>query len=215
MSWLPVIALAAIVFLAAAFLLKVNRSGWTLIGATLLFGLTGYALHGSPGQPAAPGIAAERQQVDGELLITARREFFDTSQLPSRWITTGDGFARRGDFAQAAGFYRSATQENAGDQEAWLALGIALVEHGDGQLTPAPLYAFERAQEIDQSNAGPRYFLGLSWLRAGETDRALELWREALQAAPEDAEWRESLALRLMRLEEMAGQGMSRSGPSE
>lgn len=207
MSWVPIIVLAAAVFLVAAFLLKVNRSGWTLLGATLLFGLTGYALQGSPGQPAAPGIAAERQQVDGELLISARREYFDTSQLPSRWITTGDAFARRGDFAQAAGFYRSATQENAGDLEAWLALGIALVEHGDGQLTPAALYAFEKAQKIDEENAGPRYFLGLSWLRMGEAGRALELWREALRAAPEDAEWRESLALRVMQLEAMSGQG--------
>lgn len=207
MSWIPAIALAAAVFLAAAFVVKVDRNGWTLLGATLLFGLTGYALHGSPGQPSAPGMATERQGTDGELLIDARREYFDTSQFPSRWITTGDGFARRGDFAQAAGFYRSATQENPGDLEAWLALGIALVEHAEGRLTPAALYAFQKAQQIDTENAGPRYFLGLAWLRAGEVERTLELWREALEAAPEEAEWRESLALRLMQLETMVGQG--------
>lgn len=213
MSWIAILALAVVVFIAAAFLLKVNRNGWTLLGATLLFGLTGYALHGSPGQPSAPGVATERQNTDGELLIDARREYFDTSQFPSRWITTGDGFARRGDFAQAAGFYRSATQENPGDLEAWLALGIALVEHAEGRLTPAALHAFQKAQQIDGENAGPRYFLGLSWLRAGEFGRTLELWREALEAAPEDAEWRESLAIRLMQLETMVGQGPT--GPDE
>ena len=203
MSWLPVILLAALAFAAAVFLLRVGKGGWTLLGAALLFGLTGYALQGSPGQPAAPGTAAEKQTVDGELLVEARREFFTEPQLPSRWIITGDGFARRGDYAQAAGFYRSATEENARDREAWLALGIALVEHAEGKLTPAALLAFERAQQLDETNGGPRYFLGLSWLRAGEAQRTAELWREALANAPEEAEWRESLELRLMRLSQI------------
>ena len=200
MSWLPVILLAALAFAAAVFLLRVQKGGWTLLGASLLFGLTGYALQGSPGQPAVPGTAAEKQTVDGTLLVKARREFFTEPQLPSRWIITGDGFARRGDFAQAAAFYRSATEENPRDREAWLALGIALVEHAEGKLTPAALLAFERAQQLDETDGGPRYFLGLSWLRAGEAQRTAELWREALANAPEDAEWRESLEIRLMRL---------------
>ncbi|UOR15235.1 tetratricopeptide repeat protein [Qipengyuania aquimaris] len=205
MSWALVIGLAAITFGAAAFLLKVGKGGWSLLGATLLFGLAGYGLQGSPGQPAAPGAFSAEQPVDGELLVTARREYFDSSQLPSRWIMTGDGFARRGDFEQAAGFYRSATEENPRDLEAWIALGIALVEHGEGNLTPAALYAFERAEALDASNGGARYFLGLSWLRAGQPLRTRELWIEALENAPEDATWRESLILRLLRLDAMLG----------
>lgn len=205
MSWALVIGLAAITFGAAALLLKVGKGGWSLLGATLLFGLAGYGLQGSPGQPAAPGAFSAEQPVDGELLVTARREYFDSSQLPSRWIMTGDGFARRGDFEQAAGFYRSATEENPRDLEAWIALGIALVEHGEGNLTPAALYAFERAEALDGSNGGARYFLGLSWLRAGQPLRTRELWIQALENAPEDATWRESLILRLLRLDAMLG----------
>ena len=207
MSWLPVILLAALTFAAAIFLVGVRKAGWTLLGATLLFGLTGYALQGSPGLPAAPGTASVKQAVDGELLVNARREYFTEPQLPSRWIITGDGFARRGDFSQAAAFYRSAAEENPRDLEAWLALGIALVEHAEGTLTPAALLAFERAQELDGTNGGARYFLGMSWLRGGEPGRTVELWREALANAPEDAEWRESLALRLLRLEALLAQG--------
>ena len=205
MSWLPVILLAAAAFAAAVLLLKVARSGWSLLGAALLFGLTGYALQGSPGLPAAPGTNSETQQVDGELLVSSRREFFDTSQLPSRWITTGDGFARRGDFQRAAGFYRSATEENPRDMEAWLAMGIALVEHGEGNLTPAALLAFERAEELRPENGGARYFLGLAWLRAGQPERTRQLWLEAVRNAPQDAPWREGLALRLMQLDRMMG----------
>lgn len=206
MNWLAVILLAVLTFAAAAFLLKVRKSGWTLLGATLLFGLTGYALQGAPDLPASPTDAAEKQTLDGELLVSARREYFDTAQLPSRWVMTGDGFTRKGDFERASGFYRSATQENPHDIEAWLALGAALVEHAEGNLTPAALFAFERAQELDKENGGARYFLGLSWLRAGQPARTLELWSEALVNAPEDAPWREALALRLMGLRAMLEQ---------
>lgn len=215
MSWLPVILLAAAAFAVAAFVLRVGRGGWSLLGAALLFGLSGYGLQGSPGQPASPGVSSDEGGVDGELIVSARREYFDTSQLPSRWLTTGDGFARRADYERAAGFYRSATEENPNDLEAWLALGIALVEHADGNLTPAALYAFQRAEALDASNGGARYFLGLAWLRAGEPARTRELWIEALRNAPEDANWRESLALRLMRLDMLLGNELPRPETEE
>lgn len=209
MSWIAVIALAVLSFVAAIFLLKIERTGWSLIGAALLFGLSGYGLQGSPAMQSAPGTARAQQGLDGELLVSSRREFFDADKLPSRWIMTGDGFARRSDYMQAAGFYRSATQENPADTEAWLALGIALVEHAEGNLTPPALNAFERAQALDGTNGGARYFLGLSWLRAEQVGRTVELWGEALDAAPEDAPWRDTLALRLMRLRQLLGMGAS------
>ncbi len=201
MTWLVIIALAAVTFALAAFALRVGRGGWTLLGATLLFGLTGYAVQGSPDQPTTPGTAQVKETVDGELLVTARREFFDETALPSRWVVTGDGFVRRGDYESASGLYRNAAQENPRDAEAWLAMAIALVEHAEGTLSPAALEAFERAQTLDDTNGAPRYFLGLAWLRAGEPARTRELWIEALRAAPENAPWRESLALRIMQLD--------------
>ena len=74
MSWIAVIVLPAGSFLVAALLLRVRRGGWTVLGATLLFGLAGYALQGSPDQPASPGQAQAADDVDGELLVEARRE---------------------------------------------------------------------------------------------------------------------------------------------
>ena len=203
MIWIGILALALASFAVAAFVLRIGRGGWTLLGATLLFGLTGYALQGSPDQPAAPGIAQAKQSADGELLVEARREFSDDTRLPSRWVVTGDGFVRRGDFASAAALYRNATQENPQDSEAWLAMGIALVEHAEGTLSPAALEAFELAQGLDAASGAPRYFLGLAWLRSGEPARTRELWVEALQNAPQDASWGESLALRIMQLDAM------------
>ena len=65
MSWLPIIALAALVFALAVYLLKLPRALWMLFGSALLFGLAGYAMHGNPGQPGAPADPV----VDGVLCV--------------------------------------------------------------------------------------------------------------------------------------------------
>lgn len=206
MSWLPIIVLALAAFAFAVLVLKVRRSGWTLLGATLLFGLSGYALQGLPGQPAAPKPPMAADAESGELFVAGRREFYGKDQPPSRWITTGDAFMRRGDYQRAAGFYRNAVEESPADAEGWSALGIALIEQSEGNLTPAAIEALRRAKSLAPKNAAPRYFLGLAWLRAGEPLRTLELWDEALAEAPEGAEWRNSLALRRNRLAAMLAQ---------
>ena len=213
MSWLPILLLAAIAFVVAAFVLRLPRYGWTLFGAALLFGLTGYAVQGSPGQSAAPAIPRSQLAQDGELLVGARREFYGNG-LPSRFVITADAFARRGQYEKAASFLRNAVRENPTDDEAWLALGNALVEHADGQLTAPALYAYSRADEVRPGQAAPTYFLGLAYLRAGQPARTLELWRGLLDEAPADAEWRAALAERLARLEVMLGSATPR-GASE
>ena len=88
MTWLPIILLALVAFVAAVTLLRLPRSLWTLLGATLIFGLAGYAMQGSPGQGSAPKAAVGSEAQSGELLVSARREFFGEGQLPSRWIVT-------------------------------------------------------------------------------------------------------------------------------
>ncbi|MFW2350034.1 tetratricopeptide repeat protein [Qipengyuania sp.] len=206
MSWLPVLLLAVLAFALAVVVLKLPRTLWTLFGSALLFGLTGYALQGHPGMAGAPAAPASQDDADtGELLVSARREFYPSGAMPSRFVVTADAFTRRGQHEQAANFLRNAVEENPNDSEAWLALGNALVEHADGQLTAAALYAYSQAEKIDPSNPAPTYFLGMAFLRAGEPGKTLALWRELLKEAPDDAEWRATLATRLERLEAILG----------
>lgn len=206
MIWLPILALAALVFALSAYLLKLPRSLWMLFGSALLFGLAGYAVQGNPGQPAAPAApSAQDVAQTGELLVEARREFYPEGRLPSRFVVTADAFTRRGQHQQAANFLRNAVAEDPQDGEAWLALGNALVEHANGQLTAAALYAYSRSEQVAPGNPAPTYFLGLAFLRAGEPGRTLALWRELLENAQEDTEWRAPLAARLERLEAMLG----------
>ena len=201
MSWLPILALALAAFAIAALVVRLPRSLYTLFGAALLFGLAGYALQGSPGQPASPGTVVVQDEASGEMLVAARREFFGPDSLPARHVLSADAYARRGDYAGAADFLRNAVIDDPENAEAWLALGMALVEHAEGRLTPAALYALSEADRLAPGNAAPRYFLGLTQLRNGEAERALELWREALADSPADASWREGLAQRIARLE--------------
>ena len=120
-------------------------------------------------------------------------------------MVTADAFTRRGHHDQAANFLRNAVAENPKDGEAWLALGNALVEHAGGRLTAAALYAYSQAEKVSPENPAPTYFLGLAFLRAGEPANTLTLWRELLESAPADAEWRGPLAARLERLEAILG----------
>lgn len=210
MSWLPILALAALAFVAAALVLRLPKAGYSLLGAALLFGLAGYALQGSPGAPAAPGKPAADVARTGELLVAARREFFDPAILPSRLLITSDAYARRGDHQRAAAFAERAVEENPGDAEAWTALGNALVEHAGGQLTPAALYAYGQAERRAPASPAPGYFLGLALLRAGDAARTRAIWAELLANAPPDAAWRPALAERLARLEALMTPGAPR-----
>lgn len=212
MIWLAILALAALAFAVAVSVLKLPRPVWMLFAAGLLFGLAGYALQGSPGQPGAPAPATVSESAQtGEYMVKARREFYPEGILPSRFVVTADGFARRGQFDQAARFLRNAVHENPHDGEAWLALANALVEHADGQLTPAALYAYERAEQTNPGNPAADYFVGLAFLRDGQPERTRTLWAGLLDKAPADARWRAAVADRLARLEALMSLGQAQS----
>lgn len=207
MNWLPTLGLAVLAFLTAVFVLRLPKAGYPLLGAALLFGLAGYALQGSPGAPMSPGKPASDAAQTGELLVEARREFFDSPMLPSRFLITSDAYARRGDHERAAAFAETAVEENPGDIEAWTALGNALTEHAGGQLTPAALHAYGQAERRNPRSPAPGYFLGLALLRTGQPERTRAIWAELLAEAPADAAWRPVLAERLARLEALMGEG--------
>lgn len=206
MIWLALIALALAAFLLAAFVIRLPRSAWALFGAAMLFGLTGYALQGSPGLAGSSRQPDIKNDAGNLALVDARRQMFNPDRAPSRYVTVADGFARRGQFEDAAGILSGAVSQNSNDGEAWLALANALVEHADGSLTPAALYAYGQAQEVLPGHPGPSYFLGVSLIRSGRPVEARELWAETLERAPTNAEWRPQMEERLSRLDELLAQ---------
>jgi cytochrome c-type biogenesis protein CcmH len=202
-GWLAVGALALAAFGGAAALLRLPREGYALFAAALVFGLAGYAWQGSPGQAASPKPASARADHEGEAMVEGRAALFDRSQPPSDYLLTSDAFARRGKFADAAGLLRRGLEDNPGDLEGWLALGLALVGHADGAVTPAALQAFGRARAIDPEHPGAEYFLGFAYLQSGEVRAAHAVWAGLVERSPAEAPWREGLEAEVARLDDL------------
>ncbi len=206
MTWLLAIALALAAFAVAAFVLRIDRSGWTTVSAALALGLAGYALQASPDVPGAPAQPAPEIGEQGWQMVELRKEMYARGRPSSGKLIIADGFARQGQYDDAATVLRGAVAENPNDAEAWLALGNALVEHAGGTLTQPALLAYRRAEQLDPGSLGPGFFLGLALIRQGRFAEARALWRETLEGSPEDAEGREALAERLGRLESLFAQ---------
>lgn len=202
-GWLAVGSLTLAAFALAVLLLKLPREGFTLFGAALVFGLAGYAWQGSPGQPAAPKPPAAEAGEQGAAMVEGRTALFSRTLPPPNYLITSDAFARRGQFADAAALLQKGLRDNPDDLESWLALGMALVGHADGFVTPAAVQAFGRARAIDPGHPGAEYFLGYAYLQSGEVVAARNVWKGLVERSPADAPWREGLQAEVARLDDM------------
>ncbi len=203
MTWLWVIVLAALAFVAGALLLRRERGLWTLFAAALVFGLAGFAWQASPDIAAAPGRSMKEGARADAAVMEARRSFFADTDPRSRYVLTADAFARRGRLDDAAGLLRNAIVENPKDGEAWLALAIVLTEHAGGRLAPPAITAFQRAQALLPGNPGPAYFLGIAALREGRLEETQEIWTQGLARARPNAPGRDLLAQRIAQLDDI------------
>ena len=207
MSWPFVLLLAGAAFALAAFAFRLDRGLWMTLLAALVFGLAGYAFQARPGlsgSPTAQRLVDEQEQWAS---VEARKEMV-TGAMRSRSdkLLIADALARRGQFANAAALLRSAAQDNPRDAEAWLALGNVLVEHADGALTPAALFAYRNARENAARSPAPGYFLGLALIRQGAVLEARQVWGEALAGTDEADPARALLAQRIERLDTLLAQ---------
>jgi cytochrome c-type biogenesis protein CcmH len=202
-GWMAVGALALAAFACAVLLLRLPREGLPLFGAALVFGIAGYAWQGSPGQASAPKPAAATASTEGEAMVEGRTGLFDRTAPPPDYLLTSDAFARRGQFAEAAGLLRDGLEKNPRDLESWLALGMAMVGHADGTVTPAAVQAFSRAKAIDPAHPGAEYFLGYAYRQSGEVRAARDIWAGLVENSPPDAPWREGLEEEIARLDDM------------
>jgi cytochrome c-type biogenesis protein CcmH len=202
-AWLAVGALALAAFAFAVLALRLPREGMTLFGAVLVFGLAGYAWQGSPGLASSPKAVTPSASTQGEAMVEGRAALFERTTPPPDYLLTSDAFARRGQFADAAALLRRGLESNPRDLESWLALGMALVGHADGAVTPAAVQAFSRAKAIDPSHPGAEYFLGFAYLQSGEVRAARNIWAGLVANSPPDAPWREGLEAEIARLDDM------------
>jgi cytochrome c-type biogenesis protein CcmH len=203
MSWVLALALGGLAFAALAFLQSTPRGSWPAIGTSLLLGFAGYALQGSPGQAGAPKVATGQTRGSGDALVAIRQQLSGGPAISANsWLVIGDALARNGQYGDAAGVLLGAVEKYPKDAEGWLALGNALVGHSQGALTPAALYAYQRAATAEPAHPGPPFFTGLALMHSGRLDEARVMWADLLARSPGKAPWRDDLARRLARLDE-------------
>ena len=206
MSWVAVIALALLGFVATAWLGRLPREGYALFGSAMLLGLAGYALQGSPGLPSTLPSTPTISQENGEALITARREMFGQALPPARYVAVADAFTRNGQSQDAVGFLSNAVRDDPDDAEAWTALGLALVDHADGNLTQPASDAFREAERAAPYQPAPPYFLGVAQLGDGQLFQAREQWQRAIERTPGDAPYRDRILQQTARLDAILAQ---------
>ena len=205
MTWVLIVLVAAGVFAALVWLLKLPRNGWEWAGAALLLGLAGYALQGSPGQVGAPKPPVENPGTADAALIAQRQTMGSAFGSGQSWLIVADGLSRQGQYGAAAQVLRTGVHQNPKDADLWVALGNALVGHGDGFISPAAQFAFQRAATISPTHPGPPFFMGLALAQSGRLAEARAIWTRLLEQAPKEASYRADLESRLARLDAMIG----------
>ena len=206
MTWVLIVLIAVAAFIVLVKLLKLPRNGWEWTGAALLLGLAGYALQGSPGQPGAPKPPVENPGTADAALIAQRQAMGSAFGSGQSWLVVADGLSRQGQFGAAAQVLRTAVHQNPKDADLWVALGNALIGHGDGFISPAAQFAFQRAATISPTHPGPPFFMGLALAQSGRLAEARVIWARLLEQAPKEASYRADLESRLARLDAMIGE---------
>ena len=205
MTWVLIVLVAAAVFAALVWLLKLPRNGWEWTGAALLLGLAGYALQGSPSQPGAPKPPVENPGTADAALIAQRQAMGSAFGSGQSWLIVADGLSRQSQFGAAAQVLRTAVHRNPRDADLWVALGNALVGHSNGFISPAAQFAFQRAATLSPQHPGPPFFMGLALAQSGRLAEARAIWDALLEQTPSEASYRDDLEARLARLDAMIG----------
>jgi cytochrome c-type biogenesis protein CcmH len=192
--------------IAGTFLLaRPKRGGIELLAAAFCIGLAGYAWQGEPAQKGAPKENAAAIANPNDEAIALRQAMGNKFSGSRDWLVIADAQSRQGKFANAAALLRNAVRENPKDVDLWLALGNALVGHGDGFISPAATFAFQEAANVSPEHPGPPFFMGLSLAQSGRLDDARTIWQELLDRSTQDAPWRPDLEERLARLDAALG----------
>ncbi|MBB5687418.1 tetratricopeptide repeat protein [Sphingobium boeckii] len=200
MGWLIIVAMALV---AAGALWKIGRlprESYELVGAALLLGLSGYAWQGHPAQAGSPIAQKSKNAEVDPALVEQRKNMTGRFSGEAQWLDTADAYARYGSTRDAVNVMRGAVKEYPNNATLWTGLGSALLNHGNGIMSPAAQFAFERALKLQPQHPGPPFYLGLSLLQAGQPDKALQVWTDQLAATPRDAPWHADLEQRVSRL---------------
>lgn len=203
MTWL--ILLVAILLIGGALwrFARLPRGVIELTMTALLLGVAGYAWQGSPMQPGNPVKAADSEPPPQDISASLRKATASKFGAEGEILSYADAYIKAGHSELAVKAVQSGLAKSPNSADLWVGLGNALVVHGDGQMSPAAQYAFEKAATLSPNHPGPPFFLGLGLAQAGKLEEAGEVWRGLLARAPDEAPWKADLVVRLTEIGQM------------
>lgn len=192
-AWLPAILLGLVTLLLLIWLGRLPRKTWEVAAAAMILGLTGYAVQGSPGLPAAAAKPIKADRVAAAALILTRSEMDRSFSAARPYLIAADALARSGDYQLAAAYIRSGIRKNPKEADLWAGLGLQLMLASNGTMSPAAKFAFEKTRTLNPRHPAPDYFTGLTHLFDGRPDETLRLWQALIDKAPGQARWKKRL----------------------
>ena len=206
MGWLTLFLLAGTA-MAAMVVLGLRRPLWSLAGAALMLGATGYAMQGSPtvpGQPAQPQLAAEPTD---QGIIDIRDQMLGHWTAQGAYVVAADGLTRAGVKRESVQVILAGIRRFPDSALLWVSLGNTLAAHDGGRVSPPALFAFQQAYRLAPQSPAPSFFLGLAYIRGGDFAAAQPLWARAVALSPANAPYRGQIAERLALLDRFLAQG--------
>ncbi len=184
MGWIPITVLALLTGLTMWRFIGRDKAALQFLGAALLFALAGYAWQGRPALPGSPKAPPPRRAVADSDFAAMRENMLGRFDRAAAYLTIAESYQRQGDTRSGAQVIESGLRTAPRDPDLWVGLGVALVAHGDGRMSPAAQLAFQRAAQLAPQHPGPPFFYALALAQGGNFDEAERIWRQ-LRAQPE------------------------------
>jgi len=206
MGWITLVMLGGAA-MALLIWLKVDRALWSLSGAALMLGATGYALQGRPTLAASAPVPTVEATGDDATLIELREEMLGRFTGDGAYLIAADAMTRSGDPRAAVQVIIGGIRAIPTSVLLWTGLGTALAAHDGGQVSPPALFAFQQATRLSPHHPAPPFFEGLAYVRAGNFAAARPLWARALRLTPPGLSYRKEIAVRLALLDRYLAMG--------
>jgi cytochrome c-type biogenesis protein CcmH len=168
-----------------------SNSVWiyAIAAACIGFALFGYTTYGNRTLVDAPALTKPAPRMAAQNYQSAKALLEKDPGNISAWIDLSIALQDQGEAARAFEALEIATHAMPDVADLWVARGQALVIHGGGMVSPAARFAFDRASVLDPKHPGPRLYLALAWLQAGQPRQALPLLESLTKDSPKDAPW--------------------------
>jgi cytochrome c-type biogenesis protein CcmH len=214
-GWIALGVLGAASVIALVMLGRLQKGYWQIAAATVLLGMTGYALQGRPSLQSSPAKPLAAKEDAAVQLIAMRADMDQSFGGAKRWLVTADAFAKQGDYKLSASYIQAGLKQNPEDPDLWSALGLQLMLASNGEMSPPAQLAFDKARAIRPNYPAPYYFAGLSRLFGGNIDSAILFWEKALSLATPNAKWKPRLESQLAGAKALKAQVDSTAAQAE